>query len=239
MNKHTIYYFSLLTLAFLTSAVCVNNGFAQDDNSLTPLESVVVDEATTTAIDNDAVVLENIRVYLNNIKNLSAEFSQQGADGRVARGTLHLERPGKIRFEYDGDIPLLIVSDGNILNLIDYDIGQITKWPVSDTPLALLLAEDVQFNAQTSLTNRVNEQGIEFIAITSSNPKNPTQGSLTLIFTKPNISEYELRAWQIIDAQGKLTTVNIGNLSTNEGLDGNLWTFVDPRGEGISRNRRR
>ena len=213
---------------------------AQEDPLLTPLETVdIAPSPITSLVESDAEILDNVQVYLNSIKSLKAQFSQQGPDGRIAIGTLHLERPGKVRFEYEAGVPLLIVSDGNTLNMIDYDIGQVTKWPVNDTPLALLLAENVTFNNNTTVTSRKNEIGAGYISITSSNPENPQQGSLILVFSQSDNSDLELRAWQVVDAQGKLTTVSIANMELNNGLDRALWTFDDPRGDRLTRNRRR
>ena len=50
-------------------------------------------------------------------------------------GKLTLKRPGKIRFQYQKDVPLLIVGDGNSLTMIDYEVRQVQRWPVKNSPL--------------------------------------------------------------------------------------------------------
>ena len=232
--KNTPIHFALLLLLASGGAI------AQESTALTPLETIdVAPEPIVSLAESDAVVLETVKNYLNSIRSLKAQFSQQGPDGHIVVGKLHLERPGKVRFEYEGDVPLLIVSDGNTLNMIDYDIGQVTKWPVNDTPLALLLADEVNFNDHTTISSRKNEVGVGFLSITSSNPENPQQGSLILVFSQQDDENMKLRAWQVIDAQGKLTTVSIANLEINNELNRALWTFEDPRGDRLTRNRRR
>ena len=136
----------------------------------------------------------------------TARFLQQGPDGSMTRGVFNLERPGRVRFEYEDDVPILVVSDGEILNLIDYEVGQVTKWPVNDTPLALLVAENVNFGANVYLTAQGPGELANMIAVTARDPANPAQGSLTLMFSaSPGsddslLGELTLRAWQVIDA---------------------------------------
>ncbi len=243
--------FQILTVLFLvvvtssTSPTGQNHAYAQatveedKTGALMPVESVEVPLKPITFAQEDAKTLDEVRTYLNSIRTLKADFIQHGANGSTAKGTVHFERPGRIRFEYEGEVPLLIVSDGNILNMIDYDIGQITKWPVNDTPLALLLAEEVNFNSHTTVSTRVEENGMNILAVTASDPENPQQGSLNLIFSQHDDQELELRAWQVIDAQGMLTIVTMNNIEFNAELSHDLWEFDDPRGNLARRSRRR
>jgi outer membrane lipoprotein-sorting protein len=239
--KNSAGLFIILLLAFGGLLAGKQNSFAKDAvaEGLPPVSIIEVPQRPVVATQDDATVLNEVKDYLNSIKTLKANFSQQSSDGAITKGMVHFERPGKIRFEYGGDVPFLIVSDGNILNFIDYDIGQITKWPVSDTPLALLLAEEVNFNSHTRISNRVGENGISMLAITSADPEQPQQGSLSLIFTKDKGGKLKLMAWQVIDAQGILTTVSMSNIEFNSVISRDLWAFDDPRGNRAKRNRRR
>lgn len=244
--KNTLQIFAILVL--LHVALPVDKVMSQEASgeTLAPLTSVEVPLRNISIAQGDAKVLDDVRSYLNSIKSLTADFTQQGADGKIARGKINFERPGKIRFEYKDELPLLIVSDGNIINFIDYDIGQITKWPINDTPLALLLAEEVNFNSHTTVSRALGDGGVEMLSITAKDPDNPQQGSLSLIFTKtttstsaPTEETLELRAWQVVDAQGILTTVSMSNIDFNGEINRDKWQFTDPRGNRATRNRRR
>ncbi len=72
------------------------------------------------------------------ITTLKASFSQTDSNGGVSSGTLLLKQPGHIRFDY-GKGDLLIVADGKSLNMIDYEVGQVQRWPIANSPLGALL----------------------------------------------------------------------------------------------------
>ena len=208
------------------------NAQSQENEALAPITETIDATAPPIGEDQQLAAIEN---YLNSISTLSGRFAQQGPDGQITRGKIYLERPGRIRFEYDSNDSILIVSDGSTLNLIDYDIGEITRWPINDTPLALLLAESTQFSPDGTA---------DLVSITAEDPKNPAQGALTLIFTNDTANKdgeffYQLRAWQVVDAQGGLTTVSLAETLLNQDIDPAHWTFTDPRSERMRRRTRR
>lgn len=188
--------------------------------------------------------LDAVERYLNSVSTLRARFVQQAPDGSVSRGIFHLERPGRVRFEFEGDVPILIVSDGRILNMIDYELGQVTKWPIKDTPLALLVADEIILGKNVTLVSSGPGELANMISITARNPKKPEQGTMTLVFSAEPAADggppqMTLRAWQVIDAQGGLTTVTLAQTEVNLMLEASLWKFKDPRGDRFKRRGRR
>ncbi|MEE8370657.1 MAG: outer membrane lipoprotein carrier protein LolA [Sphingomonadales bacterium] len=194
--------------------------------------------------DPAAGQLAEIQAYLNSLRSMKARFVQRGPDGKRAEGSFYMERPGRLRFEYKGDVPILIVADGKTLNLIDYDIGEITRWPVSDTPLAFLVAEDIDLSKYV-LRESVQPGGLaNLVSITARDPKKPTRGALTLIFSRSipaggDQPAYKLTAWRVLDAQGGLTTVRLFDTEANPDIDPIRWSFEDPRGKRARRPKRR
>ncbi len=188
--------------------------------------------------------LDAVEKYLNSVLTLRARFVQQAPDGSVSRGIFHLERPGRVRFEFEEGIPILIVSDGRILNMVDYELGQVTKWPIKDTPLALLVADEIVLGKNVTLVSSGPGELANMISITARNPKKPEQGTMTLVFSAEPAAdggppEMTLRAWQVIDAQGGLTTVTLAQTEVNMELEASLWKFKDPRGDRFKRRGRR
>lgn len=212
----------------------------QADDGADSLGLVIVEPVPTA----EQRGLREVEAYLNSIHTLTARFVQQGPDGSMMRGLFNLQRPGRVRFDYDGDVPILVVSDGETINLIDYEVGQVTRWPVNDTPLAMLVAGNVSFGANVYLSAQGPGELANMVAVTARDPANPAQGSLTLMFSaNPGsddslFGELTLRAWQVVDAQGGLTTVSLTGLNLNPVLEASLWRFDDPRGERLSRRRR-
>ena len=210
--------------------------------------AVPVDDLETVEINTPADIhqkqLRDIEIYLNEISSLRAKFIQQSPDGSLARGVFHLQRPGRVRFEYEDDSPLLIVSDGDVLTFIDYDVGQVTRWPIKDTPLHLLVDDQVSLDKNITMVAMGPGQLANMLSVTAKDPDNPEQGAMTLIFSYDPVPGTEetnpnLRAWEVIDAQGSITTVTLLEPEFNLALERSLWEFEDPRGKSFNRRRRR
>jgi outer membrane lipoprotein-sorting protein len=229
---------------FITIFVSAFLGFlnqplvAQEEVPLGELKTIEVPKQKSF-IDKREMLIEN---YLNGLNSLKAKFVQRGPNGDISKGVFSLEKPGKARFEYDGDQSFLIVSDGETLNLIDYEVGQVTKWPVNDTPLALLLGENIIFGQNFVLQSVGAGNLANIIEVRAHDPKKPEQGTLTLYFSLDDNGDeanLTLLAWQIIDAKGELTSVTLTQVQENLSLAAGLWEFKDPRADKLKRRSRR
>lgn len=204
---------------------------------LQPLETVDVGESPTATADR----LHAVESYLNDITSLKARFVQQAPDGSLSRGVMYILRPGHVRFQYDGDVPVLIVGDGKTLNLIDYEVGQVTRWPIEDTPLNYLVGGNISFADRDIVVAAGPGVLANMISVTAEDPKRPDHGTITLVFSSTpgdGAPKLQLRAWQVIDAQGGMTTVTLFDTEVNPKVSDALWTFDDPRGERYRRSRR-
>lgn len=209
-------------------------------NDAPPLPTIEL----SSQVDLHEQRLAAVQEYMNSVSTMRARFVQQAPDGRMSRGVFHLERPGRVRFEFEEGVPILIVSDGRILNMVDYELGQVTKWPIKDTPLALLVAEEIVLGENVTLVSSGPGELANMISITARDPKKPEQGTMTLVFSAEPAADGEapqmtLRAWQVIDAQGGLTTVTLAQPQVNVALEASLWKFDDPRGDRFKRRGRR
>lgn len=222
-----------LALGLLLAMSVANSQETGDD-----LETV---EVELSAYDQD--LLDRVEAYLNGISAFKARFVQMAPSGEMSSGTMHFARPGRVRFEYDGDKPLLIVSDGELLSFIDYQVGQVTRWPVNDTPLAPLLAKSVDFQSDATVLSGGRGALANIVAVTASDPNQPNQGSLTLYFLeregRDNAPALELTSWEVVDAQGLLTTITLSDIDDDPELAESLWSFEDPRGATFERRPRR
>src|SRR3546814_16719930 len=86
--------------------------------------------------------LAAVSAHLKAMKTMTADFSQTGQNGQTLTGKLTLARPGKIRFQYQPGVPLLVVSDGRTLKMVDYQVAQVSRWPGRNTPLGVMLAPE-------------------------------------------------------------------------------------------------
>ena len=94
------------------------------------------------AIAQSANALASVQAHLKSTSSMTADFVQTDRNGQRLTGKLTLKRPGKIRFQYQKDVPLLIVGDGSRLTMIDYQVKQVQSWPVKNSPLGALLDPD-------------------------------------------------------------------------------------------------
>ncbi len=173
-------------------------------------------------VENDDAVVQ-VESYLNSIKTLSAQFLQVDSDGNVTNGRLYLRRPGRIRFEYDDPSPLLIVADGFWLILHDRELGQVSRYPLYETPLGVLVDEPVNLREKVEVV-RV-EQGLGVLRIMVVDRANPDEGWIDITFTKPPLL---LRQWKVRDAKGSTIELSLTDIRVNQDLDPNLFFFEDP-----------
>lgn len=176
-----------------------------------------------------ATTLADISASLKGTTSLSAEFTQAGADGRVLAGKLWLARPGKVRFQYD-KAPMLLVGDGRTLSFVDYEVKQVSQWPVRRTPLQILLAADPDLGPVARITGD-DDAGVE---VAARDPKRPEFGTIVLRFTRSAAAPggLALAGWTALDAQGGRSEVKLNNVRYNASLTGVKFTFADPRRDG-------
>ncbi|MFN2099079.1 LolA family protein [Altererythrobacter sp. MF3-039] len=166
---------------------------------------------------------------LRGISTMRADFSQTDRSGQTLSGVLTLKRPGKIRFQYQKDVDLLVVSNGKSLYLVDYEVDQVQRWPISNSPLGALLDpnRDVKRFGKLIPTGNPN-----VISVEVRDPKRPEFGVITLLFTR-NASApggLELNNWVALDAQNQRTTVRLKNHRYGMSVSDNTFRFRDPRG---------
>ncbi len=161
------------------------------------------------------------------ITTLKAGFSQTDANGGTSSGTLLLKQPGHIRFDY-GKGDLLIVADGKSLNMIDYEVGQVERWPIANSPLGALLdpSRDLTRYGKLVPTGEANLLSVEV-----HDNAHPEYGTLTLVFSrKPSApGGLELIGWLAKDAQGNRTTIRLSGISYGMAIANSAFSWRDPR----------
>lgn len=176
-----------------------------------------------------ATSLADVAASLKGTTSLSADFTQAGADGRVLTGKMWLARPGKVRFQYD-KAPMLLVGDGRTLSFVDYQVKQVSQWPVRRTPLQILLAAEPDLAPYARITADTPD-GVE---IAARDPKRPEFGTLSIRFVRVASAPggLALAGWTALDAQGGRSDVRLSNVRYGASLAGVAFTFADPRRDG-------
>ena len=162
---------------------------------------------------------------------MTADFTQTDRNGTTIPGKLYLKRPGKIRFEYAPSAKMLVVSNGKSLYLVDYEVKQVQRWPVGNSPLGALLdpSRDVKAFGRLVPSEQANVVGVEI-----KDKKHPEYGVITLIFVRDASAPGGLRLtnWVALDAQNNRTTVRLSNQSFGAAIPDSKFSFTDPRRTG-------
>lgn len=160
---------------------------------------------------------QKIADHFSAVKTMTGEFVQFGPKGEQTGGKFYLERPGKIRFNYDGPSKFQVVSDGQSVVILNKKLKTSDLYPLSKTPLKLLLAERIDLSGDR--VKSVKEED-DLTTIQLGDKSVFGNSRITMMFDPKS---YELRQWTITDAQGKDTTVMIFN--TKEGVNFAADTF--------------
>lgn len=166
--------------------------------------------AVSAPAQEDARDLARISNYLNATETLEGSFVQIDPASVVTEGRFYMRRPGRLRFEYDPPNPALVISDGTWVAVVDRRDGQADRFPLSETPLNILLKANVDLRQEGSVRRIERSNGQ--IAVTAVDPSGRTPGEITMIFSNDPL---ELRQWVVVDAQGDVTTVALHQMRTN------------------------
>jgi len=164
------------------------------------------------------------QTYLQSMTSVRGRFSETGPRGQRASGAFYLNRPGRMRFEYDAPSRLVVVADGSNIHRWDPRLEVYQRVPTSQTPLSLLLAQTASFsNRNISILRVVPSPDGAQIQLTDR--RRPRDGTLTLEFGG---NPYRLRGWVVMDAQGAATRVQLVTINPAASLPDSL--FRNPRG---------
>lgn len=167
--------------------------------------------------------IAEIESYLEGIDTLEARFLQVSSEGEVARGTIYLDRPGRIRVEYEPPVPILIVGWDGTLAYVDKELEQSSFIDIDDTPLAFLLRADISLTEGVRIVDFREAEGL--VRVTLVDSERPDAGSIALVFeTDPLI----LKQWTITDAKGVSTLISLMNARQGHRLDPDLFTYSKP-----------
>ncbi len=176
--------------------------------------------------DADRAAIDKVERYINDIDTLKARFFQFTSSGEVAEGAFFVDRPGRMRIEYDPPVPVLIVADGLFLIYNDTELSQVSRVPLLSSPASVLLREDLKLDGDgLSVTNVARGSGT--LEITVEQTDDPLAGRISLTFSDNPLA---LRKWTVVDAQGLITDFALVNPRYGVELDPELFRFVDDIG---------
>ncbi|HEX5236946.1 MAG TPA: outer membrane lipoprotein carrier protein LolA [Sphingomicrobium sp.] len=189
------------------------------------LVSVAVLTAAAPAFAAESPDMALLKAHIGSVHTMTADFTQTDARGRTSSGTMKLERPGRVRFQY-GSGDLLLVANGKTLTFIDYQVGQKSSWPLGRTPLGALLSDSPDLKGRAQIVPSADSR------IVTVRARDPSQyGSVTLVFLRSPSAPggLALYGWTAIDAQSHRTTVKLSNVRYNVPVPESAFTYAEPK----------
>ncbi len=168
----------------------------------------------------DRADLSRIEEYLNGVRSLKARFVQVAPNGDITQGVALMQRPGRMRFQYDPPSPFLLIANYGILFFHDSQLNQTTNIPLSRTPLGILLADRTALSGDVAVTKFVRLPGIIEVSLVRTG--SPGEGTLVLIFADNPLT---LKQWIVFDQQGKQTRVTFTNMEVGANVDARLFDY--------------
>jgi outer membrane lipoprotein-sorting protein len=160
-----------------------------------------------------------VSVYLSSIQNLTGNFVQVGPDGSRSTGDFYIQKPGKVRFQYDPPSTIAVVSDGTTMVVRDRRLATQDVYPLSQTPLRFLLSDRIDLLRDTDLVSVSADDMYVSVLIEEKQPLIGTSRLLLMLGAKDN----QLKQWTVTDPQGYDTTVAVSNLSTTKKIDPDIF----------------
>lgn len=174
---------------------------------------------TPTFDANQKALATKVSIYLSSLVNVSGNFVQVGPDGKRTTGDFYIQKPGKIRFEYDDPTPIALVADGSSVIVRDRRLATQDVYPLSQTPLRYLLSDRIDLMRDTNLVGVAADDMFISVTIEEKQALIGTSRLMLMIGAKDN----QLKQWTVTDPQGYDTTVAVYNLDTTKKLDPNMF----------------
>jgi outer membrane lipoprotein-sorting protein len=166
-------------------------------------------------------LLEKVSNYLSSVQTLVGNFVQVGPDGRRVDGTFSIQKPGKVRFQYNPPSPIDIIADGSSVVVRDRSLETADFYPLSQTPLRYLLADHIDLLRDTDVISVSSDDTFVTVVIEETQIMTGTSRLMIMFDAK----SMQLKQWTVTDPQGLDTTVAVYNLDSVKKPDPNLFVI--------------
>jgi len=193
---------------------------------LTPPEPMIPDPRRNVPANifssfdaNQKAQAAKVSSYLSSLQTLVGNFVQVGPDGSKTKGDFYIQKPGKVRFEYDAPSPIDIVADGSSVAVRDRKLATQDIYPLSQTPLRYLLSDRIDLLKDTNVVNVTADDVFVSVTIEEKQALIGTSRLMLMIGAKDG----QLKQWTVTDPQGYDTTVAVYNLDSTKKVDPGLF----------------
>src|SRR5215467_18961 len=175
--------------------------------------------AASTLEPAQRALVDKVSAYLTRVQVMSGDFHQVGPDGRQAKGQFYVQKPGKVRFDYDLPSRIDIIADGSSVVVRDRKLATQDVYPLSQTPLRFLLADRIDLLKDTNVT-QVYADDLFVTVVVEEKTMLVGTSKLMMMF---GAKDLQLKQWVVTDPQGYDTTIAVSNIDTSKRPDPNLF----------------
>jgi outer membrane lipoprotein-sorting protein len=168
---------------------------------------------------NQKAQAAKVSSYLSSLNTLVGNFVQVGPDGTKTKGDFYIQKPGKVRFEYDPPNPIDIIADGSSLVVRDRKLATQDIYPLSQTPLRFLLSDRIDLMKDTNVVSVTADDLFVTVTIEEKQALIGTSRLMLMLGAKDG----QLKQWTVTDPQGYDTTVAVYNLDTSKKVDPGMF----------------
>jgi outer membrane lipoprotein-sorting protein len=168
---------------------------------------------------NQKAQAAKVSSYLSSLQTLVGNFVQVGPDGSRTRGDFYIQKPGKVRFEYDEPSPIAIIADGSSVAVRDRKLATQDIYPLSQTPLRYLLSDRIDLLKDTNVVSVTADDVFVSVTIEEKQALIGTSRLMLMVGAKDG----QLKQWTVTDPQGYDTTVAVYNLDTSKRVDPGMF----------------
>src|ERR1700761_8996898 len=169
--------------------------------------------------DKQKAQAAKVSSYLSSVQTLIGSFVQVGPDGSKTKGQFFIQKPGKVRFEYDSPNPIAIVADGSMVAVRDRSLSTQDLYPLSQTPLRYLLSDRIDLMKDTNVVSVTADDIYVSVTIEERQLLTGTSRLMLMVGAKDG----QLKQWTVTDPQGYDTTVAVYNLDTSRKIDPGMF----------------
>ncbi|MGX1744381.1 LolA family protein [Bosea sp. NPDC055353] len=159
--------------------------------------------------------VERLNAYLNSFTTLQGNFIQHASNGRRLEGRIYIQRPGKMRFEYEPPTTTEVIADGTSVAIRDKRLATQDIYSIGQTPLKFLVREKMDLAREGTLKGA----SVDGDLLTVRLEDRSTLGGTSKITLKFDLVANELRQWVVVDPQGYETSISLYNLDTRRRPD--------------------
>src|SRR6266568_6713686 len=168
---------------------------------------------------NQKAQAARVSSYLSSLQTLVGNFVQVGPDGSKTKGDFYIQKPGKVRFEYEAPNPIAIIADGSSLAVRDRKLATQDIYPLSQTPLRFLLSDRIDLLKDTNVVNVTADDVYISVTIEEKQALIGTSRLMLMVGTKDG----QLKQWTVTDPQGYDTTIAVYNVDSTKKVDPGLF----------------